>query len=123
MKNDKLSLSGDFQSLEKDIYAALKAMDWDVSQGTVSVVLASKKFVVAAYLNLDIMAKSKSRDFGMNVADFLAAKKADYELSFANMTGLLTEDVLHGFLVALDQGGQWFTKDRLNFHLLSMYRA
>ncbi len=113
MKDDKLSLSGDFQSLEKEVYAALEAMDWDVSQGTVSVVVAAKKFVVAAVSKLDVMAKSKSRDFGINVSEFLAAKKADYDVSFAKYDALSTEDVLHGFLVALDQGGQWFTKDNV----------
>ena len=99
--------------MEKEVYAALEAMDWDVSQGTVSVVLGSKKFVVAAVSKLDVMAKSKSRDFGMNVSEFLAAKKADYDVSFAKYYALTTEDVLHGFLVALDQGGQWFTKDNV----------
>ena len=74
-KNKQLSLSGDFKSIEKDIYAALKAMDWDASQSTVALVLGDKKFVVASVSTLDVLAKSKSRDFGMKIADFLRPKK------------------------------------------------
>ena len=112
-KDKQLSLSGDFKSIEKDIYAALKAMDWDASQSTVALVLGDKKFVVASVSTLDVLAKSKSRDFGMKIADFIAAKKADYKLSFASYDSLTTEDVLHGFLVALDQGGQWVTDNKV----------
>ena len=48
-------------------------MDWDASQGTVAVVLTVKKFVVAAVSTLDVMAKSKSRDFGMNVVGIFSS--------------------------------------------------
>ena len=48
-KDKQLSLSGDFKSIEKDIYAALKAMDWDASQSTVALVLGDKKLSSLAY--------------------------------------------------------------------------
>ena len=90
---------------------ALTDMDWTDSQGAASVVVAGVKFLVVSVSKLEVMEKSKSRQFGIDVATAMGKKKSEYELVISDYDSLQAADVLHGVLVGFDNGAQWATKD------------
>ena len=111
VEDDKLELSGDFKSKQKELMDALTAQDWSAKEGPCFVVVDGLKFVVAAVCSLDVLEKSKSRQFGIDLAEALQKKSSDYSLQLSDYDGLLTADVLHGVLVGFDSGKLWATKN------------
>ena len=69
VEDDKLELSGDFKSKQKELMDALTAQDWSAKEGPCFVVVDGLKFVVAAVCSLDVLEKSKSRQFGIDLAE------------------------------------------------------
>ena len=93
---------------------ALTDMDWTDSQGAASVVVAGVKFLVVSVSKLEVMEKSKSRQFVIDVATTMG-RKASMSLVISDYDSLQAADVLHGVLVGLTTVLSGQQKIQLNF--------